>query len=102
MNGRFTPDPGEVDTYAFDVCGDNMDVKRNVHGPTGFAEGMSGKGHLHDAFNCPSREEMRHLQAFKLQEEAEKTASKRIEDLLLTEMREVVEKRQATKEVSKF
>lgn len=54
--------PGEIDELACSVCGEMMEVQRGVNGPTGFAEAMAKKKHLHDSFTCPFREEMWHMQ----------------------------------------
>ncbi len=84
------------------TCGEKMDVKRKVNGPTGFAEAMAQKFHLHDRFSCPFREEMWHRQICKLTEAACKSPSKQIAGIMIAEALEIVESRQATKEVSKY
>lgn len=100
-NGYFTPSVGDtVDGLCCTICNTQMDIRRNVNGPTGMAEAMSKRGHLHDVVTCPVRNEKWHRQAFLLREEAEKTVSKRIEDLLMEEMEEIVKTRKHTKEVS--
>lgn len=50
----FSPDPGTETAMFCRACGANMDVTRNVTGPTGMAEAMAGKGHAHDSFTCPN------------------------------------------------
>jgi hypothetical protein len=102
MNGNFTPSPGTEKEMLCDVCSANMDVKRDVYGPTGFAEGMAGRGHLHDEFTCPFIDAMWHLQASQLQELARETPSKTFESLLNAEIEQILQTRKETKEVSKY
>lgn len=94
-NGYYTTSPGLIKPCPCDICQEDMEVERCLHG-----EAMDHQGHKHDIFRCPLRHEMWHLQAFKLRREAEQTVSKRMEDMLREEMKEVLEKRQHTKEVS--
>jgi len=101
-NGYFTPDPGKEESMNCDVCGDNMEVQRNVMGPRGFASAMAGHKVLHDIFACPHREEGWHLQAYKVMEEAKETASTELEKMLRKEAMELVKTRVATKKVSKY
>lgn len=93
-----TPDPGKHQEILCPTCGEAMDVQRNVHGPTGFAEAMSKGGHLHDRFRCRHSEEKWHIQARNLKREAEGTNSKTIEDLLLKEVEQILETKQPTKD----
>lgn len=96
---RFS-DPGEFNELSCDICGEKMDVTRNVNGPTSFAAAMGEISRLHDSFNCPFREDMWHKQACKLKAEARRNPSKRLADIMMSEMTEVLTTRNATKEVS--
>lgn len=96
------PNPGEYLAVTCGVCGRSMTVKRNVLGPTGFAEAMlvrndQSKGHLHDKFWCEDREESWHRQAKVVRDEARETPSKRLADLLNEEADEIVRTRKNTK-----
>ncbi len=52
-SGYCFPKPGTVKKVKCGVCGMNMDVERNVLGPTSFAGAMAGAKHRHDSFRCP-------------------------------------------------
>jgi hypothetical protein len=98
----FSPEAGTVDKMYCRVCGEEMDVQRNVMGPTGFAEAMSvahgmSKGHLHDSFHCKYAQENWHSQARVLKQKIEKEPSKIISDLLKTEVNLILLNRKVTK-----
>lgn len=65
-DGRCNPLPGTVATATCGACGSPMNVTRNVLGPTGLAEAMSGNKHLHDQFNCPNKTEGWHKKIVRL------------------------------------
>lgn len=98
----FTRPEDAVPGVLCDICGEEMDVQRNVKGPTGMAEAMAKRSHLHDRFSCSFRDEMWHRQVCKLKEAAAKSPSKQIADIMTTEAEQVLKAREATKEVSKF
>ena len=100
---RYTPDAGEHDPqekFYCGVCGDLMDAKFGIDGPTGSAEAMAGKGHLHDRYMCPNRDEDWHEQVVALRMERNDSASATIGELLNKEVDLVLEHREATKKVS--
>ena len=95
---RSTPDPGKVEGPLFcGVCGEEMDVKRNVNGPRGSVQAMSGGKSPHDVFTCPHREEQWHEQVVALRKEAKKTPSAKLEKLLLEEAEEILQSKECTK-----
>lgn len=51
--GYCFPAPGTVDKVKCGICGEQMDVKRNVLGATSFAESLAGSKHRHDRYTCP-------------------------------------------------
>lgn len=100
MSDRATSKPEEHISLFCGVCDTKMNVVRGVNGPTGMAESMAGKKHLHDFFACPFIEEDWHVQAKMIQEAARKTPSKIIETILLGEAVDIIENRYATKKIS--
>lgn len=101
-NERASYPPGEQDKSFCGVCNEEMVVIRNVNGPTGMAEAMAKRKHLHDWFSCPHMEEEWHKQVKALIEDATKSSSKRIEDIMLAEAKEVIAARKETKRVRTF
>jgi hypothetical protein len=100
---RFTPDAGTYDpdeNFFCGACGDLMNSRFGVDGPTGSIEAMAKRKHLHDVYECPNREEDWHQQVIALRREKRTTASTLIESLLDEEAQIVLDKRVATKKVS--
>lgn len=93
----FTPPPGKVDSMTCRVCGSNMNLKRNVNGPTGWAESVGGGKHLHDTFSCSFAGEKWHDQALRLKKLAEETPSFEIQKIYEKEADEIIETRTPTK-----
>lgn len=93
----FTSAPGEVESMLCRVCAEKMQVRRNVNGPTGFAEAIAGSKHLHDAFACPNSGHDWHDQAIELMEAIDETPSRTIADLIKAELKQVVREKKATK-----
>jgi hypothetical protein len=96
-SGRFTPEPGTVDTATCGICGALMTVERDQFGPTGFAEAMAHKGHAFDFFECPHLAEAWHKQIDALQQEIEDTPSRKLADMMQSEVDEILRNHQATK-----
>ena len=65
-DGRFNPAPGTRVTVKCGVCGVQMNVRRNVLGPTSSTEAMAGKSHRHDRFTCPYLDENWHKEIYRL------------------------------------
>lgn len=82
------------------VCGQQMDVTRNVHGPTSSIGAMFGSKRLHDQFACPNVGEKWHTQVYNLRRQAEDTPSAAIQKIIEDEIQQILKTRQPTKEVS--
>ena len=65
-DGRCNPVPGTVETAECGVCGAQMNIRRNVLGPTSSVEAMAGRKHRHDSFVCPRIEEDWHKRIYRL------------------------------------
>lgn len=52
-DGRCNPAPGTLEAAECGICGAQMNVQRDVFGPTSAVEAMAGKKHKHDSFICP-------------------------------------------------
>lgn len=81
------------------VCGDVMDARFGVNGPTGSVEAMAGSKHFHDCYTCPNTGKDWHLQVIALRNEKRETASTLVEALLEEELGMVLETREATKKI---
>ena len=68
-DGSCNPLPGVMATATCGVCGSPMNITRNILGPTGLAEAMSGNRHLHDRFTCPKKTENWHKEIYRLKVE---------------------------------
>jgi hypothetical protein len=62
----FCMSPGEKTEMKCKVCGEVCEVRRNVDGPTCFAEAMAQRHHLHDEFWCPNARLEGHQTALEL------------------------------------
>ncbi len=94
--------PGEESEVLCRVCGEVMEARRGVVGPTGWAHAMAIKagaatGTPHDEFACGLSGEAWHRQALALKLEAARTPSGELEKLLLAEAEQIVRTRTATK-----
>lgn len=86
----FYENPGKVEQHVCRVCGTVCDVKRNVMGPTGWAEGMAKRAHLHDRFSCPYTSKDWHDQAAELVEAIEETPSPRVAALMRQDLQDLL------------
>lgn len=110
----FTPDAGKKDKMFCEACGTEMDVERNVRGVRGISSTTAGwfyslpeeeqekRKSNYDKFTCPYAGYPWHTQVIKLVEKAERSPSKKIQDLLMEEANEIIKNKQATKIVSRF
>ena len=89
--GIYYSDPGIYpDEFACTVCGTPCTVSRNEKGPTGFAEAMSGHGHLHDTWRCPNANLEWHDKAVALIQQMRDSASEKIKALIQSELDELL------------
>lgn len=86
----FFPAPSTKKTMRCLACGSECVVKRNVYGATGFAEGVSGGGHLHDLFSCPHVDKEWHDKAVDLHEAIEEMPSESVAALMKKDLAKLV------------
>lgn len=87
--------PGAVDVQHCPVCGDRMDERRRVTGPTCLAEALAKRGHLHDVFYCPHAAEPWHVQARNLVIHIRETPSHRLRAIVKEELTAIIRDRPA-------
>lgn len=89
----FTPDPGgEPYTKFCRVCGQLLEVEKNINGPTSWAESMGKMKHLHDRWKCPIAKEKWHQDAADLLMRAMGETSPSLKALLEKDAKEIVER----------
>lgn len=93
----YEPDPDRIDICFCGVCGEEMDVERNVPPSGGFAGAMAGHNRYYDKFWCKSRKEKWHRQARALKHEIRTTPSKKLADLMQEELTGILQTKIATK-----
>ena len=74
------------------VCGAVMNVRRNIFGPTSFAQAMARTGRWHDRFSCPYREEPWHERVAALGAEARRVPSDVLARIIRLEAADIVQK----------
>lgn len=89
-DGHAFPDPGKFETLACGVCGTRMNALRNVLGPTSFAAALGGSKRPHDYFSCPYLNGDWHRRIVALKMEAHRTSSKKMREILLGEIEEIL------------
>lgn len=94
---RITPAPGKIDRWHCQICGSKADVRRHVNGPTGYAESMAKRGHLHDIFTCPNAGKGWHTSALKLLREMESTESRRLSRLIALDLQSLLDQNSGQK-----
>jgi hypothetical protein len=93
----FTPAPGTEDKMYCKVCDTEMNVQRNIEGPTSWIGAMTKSKHLHDSFTCGHAEEDWHIQARCLRKRIEEETSKKMSDILTEELNVVLSQKFPTK-----
>lgn len=89
----FMPAPGTHDRMQCRVCEEDMEVHRNVNGPTSMAESMAKRGHLHDHFVCKYANEDWHRQVLSLKRRQEEEPSTAIKEIIEAEIVQIVVQR---------
>ncbi|MHB9033076.1 MAG: hypothetical protein ACYC6L_08510 [Anaerolineae bacterium] len=85
--------PGLLTELRCPVCGGLCRVERNRPGLPGVAAAMGGISHPHDRFTCPDDDQVWHCQAFDLIRELQKTASRRLAELIRLDLEETLAER---------
>lgn len=98
----FFPDTGTVSSMTCPVCREEMEVKRNQDGPTGWAEAMGKGKHLHDEFFCVHADKKWHRQVKALRQAALTTPSAKLAIMYVEEVEEILKTKEATKEWSRW
>jgi hypothetical protein len=94
----FFPDPGTHDAVECGVCGAQMDVKRDLDGPTSWVMAMGHSKRKHDTFMCPHRNEPWHKQVIALREFKERCPSAYLSNLVDREIDFVLGTKTPTKQ----
>jgi hypothetical protein len=87
------PRPGTVQSMNCGVCGESMEVTRNVKGSTSFAEAIGKKGHVHDSFRCQHYRKDWHRRVSALMDEGRATKSESIRKVLQKEIEDILQRR---------
>ena len=95
----YMPDPGTVKEAHCGICKEIMTVKRDCVGPTSSIMAMGGSKRNYDSFYCPHRDTNWHKQVKVLQKKAKETPSKTLEEIYLSEAKNILATRKATKEI---
>jgi hypothetical protein len=85
--------PGEVLLQRCPTCGDEMEVTRDVVGPTSWGEAMARGKHRHDKFVCPHASTRWHQRAMQLRVEAGGTVSRTLRRMIEAELAELIRAR---------
>jgi hypothetical protein len=94
----FSPDPGKTDHMQCNVCLAEMDVQRNVIGPTSWAGAMARSNRRHDRFTCPHTGKGWHNQALEIRKSAKDTPSKIVFEALTQEADDICRLKKPTLE----
>jgi hypothetical protein len=79
-----------------EICDTEMEVERNNPPHNNLVGAWAGTNRYYDEFSCPHRHEGWHYQAQSILEEADKTHSKVLRDMLRAEAKEILKTRVAT------
>lgn len=87
--------PGTVSEAFCAVCGDTCAIRRNVLGPTCFAEAMAKRPRLHDAITCPNGDAEWHRRASRLREAIAESPSPSVAALMDRDLAAILGRRAA-------
>jgi hypothetical protein len=90
---HFTPDPGTWAECHCKACGDLMEVKRGCEGPTSWAMSMCKSKRKYDSFTCKNSGQPWHNKVIALKQEARKTSSTKIAEIINSEVQEILSSR---------
>jgi hypothetical protein len=93
----FQPNCGEQDKMFCRVCNQEMAVIRNVVEPRSFAEAIGNLKSEHDTFICKNSYKDWHQKALDILQEAEKTSSEKLKEMLKNQAKEIIENRNQSK-----
>jgi len=93
----FMPDPGTHEKVECGVCGTEMNVRRDIQGPTSYVMVIGGSSRKHDFFSCPHREEKWHKQVVELRKFMRTCPSARLNEIVQSEINFVLSERQPTR-----
>ena len=86
-------DLNSVDEMKCKVCGKVCDVKRRFYGATCFAEGMGGRGHVHDEFSCSDTSKPWHKQALSIVMEIKNIHSPSLKKIMAKDVSKILKKK---------
>ncbi len=89
---HYFPEPGKIKVATCGICNARMTVRRNVLGPTCFAEAMAGRKHRHDSFWCPRQKEAWHERIHRLKMDVYHEAINRRDPIGLEKMKRAAKK----------
>ena len=93
-------EPGKHKSMTCPVCNEEMEVKRDVKGPTSWAGAVMKTEHVHDAFTCKHAGKKWHKQVRKLREAILATPSAKLAEIYQSEIEQILVRKRATKEVN--
>jgi hypothetical protein len=82
--------PGELRRARCYVCGEPCEIRRNVLGPTCFAQAIGKHATLHDAIVCPHSGRRWHNRVYELRCAIEDSPSKRLAAIMREDLRDAL------------
>lgn len=96
----FTPDPGDWDGQEVrcKACDHIMDVRKNRKGPTCYAMAMAKSEREYDHYVCPNSGKDWHTKVIELLIESKNFKSKKLQELVLSEVKEILSEQEIDSE----